>query len=175
MCFQPKLLSFALSSPLAGRECACPAHICQCFFNLVVQAILSLPLPPTLQVTILLLGKSGAGKSSTANSLLGERVAQVSVFQVRDGPAPDGCRRQNSKNAELRAGAWLDVIVSGGWGKASPPGPQAALNAFSRLRRSLDLSSGALPLRESCLDILALSPSPSCCSTPFRRLTPPAR
>ena len=37
------------------------------------------------EVTVLLLGKSGAGKSSTANSVLGERVAPVSAFQA-DAP-----------------------------------------------------------------------------------------
>lgn len=38
------------------------------------------------EVTVLLLGKSGAGKSSTVNSVLGERVASVSAF------APDVAR-----------------------------------------------------------------------------------
>ena len=38
------------------------------------------------EVTVLLLGKSGAGKSSTVNSVLGERVAPVSAF------APDVAR-----------------------------------------------------------------------------------
>jgi hypothetical protein len=38
------------------------------------------------EVTVLLLGKSGAGKSSTVNSVLGERVATVSAF------APDVAR-----------------------------------------------------------------------------------
>ena len=33
-------------------------------------------------MTILVLGKSGAGKSSTVNSLLGERAANVSAFQA---------------------------------------------------------------------------------------------
>jgi hypothetical protein len=39
------------------------------------------------EVTVLLLGKGGAGKSSTVNSVLGERVAPVSSFQ-QDAPRP---------------------------------------------------------------------------------------
>ena len=34
-------------------------------------------------LTVLVLGKGGVGKSSTVNSLLGERVAAVSAFQVQ--------------------------------------------------------------------------------------------
>jgi predicted GTPase len=33
-------------------------------------------------LTILVLGKGGVGKSSTVNSIVGERVAIVSAFQV---------------------------------------------------------------------------------------------
>ena len=33
-------------------------------------------------LTVLVLGKGGVGKSSTVNSLIGERVAVVSAFQV---------------------------------------------------------------------------------------------
>jgi len=40
------------------------------------------------QVTVLLLGKPGAGKSSTVNSMLGERAAPVAAFQNVDGGRP---------------------------------------------------------------------------------------
>jgi hypothetical protein len=33
-------------------------------------------------LTILVMGKGGVGKSSTVNSIVGERVASVSAFQV---------------------------------------------------------------------------------------------
>jgi hypothetical protein len=33
-------------------------------------------------LTILVMGKGGVGKSSTVNSIVGERVATVSAFQV---------------------------------------------------------------------------------------------
>ncbi|KAJ0988427.1 hypothetical protein J5N97_006783 [Dioscorea zingiberensis] len=38
-------------------------------------------------LTILVMGKSGVGKSSTVNSIFGERVASVSAFQS-EGPSP---------------------------------------------------------------------------------------
>ncbi|KAL2937259.1 Translocase of chloroplast 34 chloroplastic [Bienertia sinuspersici] len=35
-------------------------------------------------LTILVMGKGGVGKSSTVNSVIGERVVAVSAFQARD-------------------------------------------------------------------------------------------
>lgn len=39
-------------------------------------------------LTILVMGKGGVGKSSTVNSIVGERVANVSAFQVSLLPGP---------------------------------------------------------------------------------------
>ncbi len=45
-------------------------------------------------VTVLVLGKGGVGKSSTVNSLIGERVAVISAFQVHFASAVDMWRSQ---------------------------------------------------------------------------------
>ncbi len=45
-------------------------------------------------VTVLVLGKGGVGKSSTVNSLIGERVAVISAFQVHLASAVDIWRSQ---------------------------------------------------------------------------------
>ena len=43
---------------------------------------------PGGELTVLLLGKGGAGKSSTVNSMLGERAAPVAAFTAGDAPRP---------------------------------------------------------------------------------------
>ncbi|ERN15183.1 translocase of chloroplast 34, chloroplastic [Amborella trichopoda] len=57
-------------------------------------------------VTILVMGKGGVGKSSTVNSLLGERVAAVSAFQS-EAMRPIICSR-------ARAGFTLNIIDTPG-------------------------------------------------------------
>lgn len=57
-------------------------------------------------MTILVMGKGGVGKSSTVNSILGERVATVSAFQS-EGLRPIMCSR-------TRAGFTLNVIDTPG-------------------------------------------------------------
>ncbi|KAJ3674126.1 hypothetical protein LUZ60_006118 [Juncus effusus] len=57
-------------------------------------------------LTILVMGKGGVGKSSTVNSLLGERVASVSAFQS-EGLRPIMCSR-------VRAGFTLNIIDTPG-------------------------------------------------------------
>ncbi|KAF3332421.1 translocase of chloroplast 34 [Carex littledalei] len=57
-------------------------------------------------LTILVMGKGGVGKSSTVNSLLGERVAAVSAFQS-EGLRPMMCSR-------TRAGFTLNIIDTPG-------------------------------------------------------------
>ncbi|XP_074284723.1 translocase of chloroplast 34-like [Silene latifolia] len=57
-------------------------------------------------LTILVLGKSGMGKSSTINSVIGERVVSVSAFQS-EGPRPVMVSRS-------RAGFTLNIIDTPG-------------------------------------------------------------
>ncbi|XP_008812711.2 translocase of chloroplast 34, chloroplastic-like [Phoenix dactylifera] len=57
-------------------------------------------------LTILVMGKGGVGKSSTVNSIIGERVAAVSAFQS-EGLRPMMCSR-------TRAGLTLNIIDTPG-------------------------------------------------------------
>ncbi|ONL95829.1 translocon of outer membrane of chloroplast35 [Zea mays] len=57
-------------------------------------------------LTILVMGKGGVGKSSTVNSIVGERVASVSAFQS-EGLRPMMCSR-------TRAGFTLNIIDTPG-------------------------------------------------------------
>ncbi|XP_072991164.1 translocase of chloroplast 34, chloroplastic [Typha latifolia] len=57
-------------------------------------------------LTILVMGKGGVGKSSTVNSIIGERVAAVSAFQS-EGLRPMMCSR-------MRAGFTLNIIDTPG-------------------------------------------------------------
>ncbi|VAH88650.1 unnamed protein product [Triticum turgidum subsp. durum] len=57
-------------------------------------------------LTILVMGKGGVGKSSTVNSIVGERVANVSAFQS-EGLRPMMCSR-------TRAGFTLNIIDTPG-------------------------------------------------------------
>ncbi|GJN30848.1 hypothetical protein PR202_gb19186 [Eleusine coracana subsp. coracana] len=57
-------------------------------------------------LTVLVMGKGGVGKSSTVNSIVGERVATVSAFQS-EGLRPTMCSR-------TRAGFTLNIIDTPG-------------------------------------------------------------
>ena len=100
--------------------------------------------------------QAGSGKSSTLNSLLGERAAPVSAFQAPDGGECSDYRRRSTSGFSINLidrRAWVDRYV--------PPFCQAHTRG-----------EGPFPSR---IRIATLAPRPSFCTPPISDFswTPP--